>query len=156
MITITVDVKPYIKEYLVTKYNHEPILATHNNVFGQFLYPLLKKPPRYKIKKYVIKYPMLVELLKYSRIGNDCKIPSTYNYLSQRDIMSFRHFTAELFYDHFFTYLDIYLMYDNNITKGINGFLDKYEIVSASLNQLQKSYYRYRKGIYLASRHIVK
>ena len=140
MHTISIPLKPYLRDYLIARFGAEPIRFPKGSDESIRLLDLLNKPPIGRINKGAATFE-----LPYS----DFKDPRVYNYLSDNSIAIFSRYLADIFWHDFRDQMRA----NERIYPGIQYkdsigmFTEKYSIHPDSIEfeTLKKHYYRHRK-----------
>jgi hypothetical protein len=143
---IIIDVKlnkPFLKEFIISMYKSDPVIASTKNAIGIFIKQLLEKPPK-ELKHIKNDESNTIKIILPNY--NDKRINSC-NYISEHNQNLFSSFIFSLFRDMFFTYINerlklgfqkkdsiLQFCYDNNIS------FDK-----TNYETLKKLYDRYNK-----------
>lgn len=146
MITTTINITPYLAEYLFGKFNNgavEPVHFTEKYDVYHAIWQLMQKRPK---ELTCIDAGNLAIVLPDRRIGKD---PATYNYISNASALIIEKYIRRMFNE------ELHSMMDDNRNSGrflqdievIHQFMCSYSITSIDEDSLKKNYYRWRENI---------
>lgn len=146
MITTSIQIEPYLAEYLKGKYNNgddDPLQIPDNTDLYHSIWTLMVKRP---CNHSPIDKGNLTFMLPERRIGKD---PKVYNYLSPRSVKLIEMEVRRMFNR------ELHIMMDENDLQGhilsnidvVHNFLCSYGIDSISEDALLKNFYRWRDNI---------
>ena len=137
MMTISIPIAPYLRDYLISQFGEEPIRFDQRSDEARRLTDLLNKPVPGKINQ---------GNLAITLPGCDYKRPEVYNYLSDNSISVFRNYIYVKWWDTFREEIRKNAhVYPGILRKdNINMVLEKYDIESENLDfeTCKKHYYR--------------
>ena len=140
MHTISINLKPYIRDYVIARFGPEPIRFSKGSDESLRLLDLLARPPAGRINRGNTTFK-----LPYS----DFKDPRVYNYLSENSIAILSKYLANIFWHDFRDQMRANeRTYPGILHKdSINMFIEKYAIHPDNIEfeTLKKHYYRHRK-----------
>lgn len=153
--TISIEIKPYLKYFLLHQYGSEPIPATKNNIIGLIIDPLLEKSPREflpGLKNEVNSATIEIELVFQHKFQKR-KNPDYYFFLSRDSEKQFENCINRIFWDLFFLHMDSRILFCKKHRLSIeyksliDEFVSTYNLPEeyCSFEMLKKAYYRHRK-----------
>jgi hypothetical protein len=157
-ITITIRIKPYLKDFLVHINGHElpdgslVVVASKKNITGYYLFPLLEKTPAgWKPMKDDPEKLLTIELPYMADLNIRCN-----NFLSEVSMRHFQSAIENIFLGEFYREVSYALAHNpkQKIKDAILDFCDAYEISfdNITYEMLRKRYTRYRQETKLKKR----
>ena len=142
--TITVRLKPYLREFLICKLQEDANCISRINIIGAILEPLVAYLPKNE------------PLPKPHPDDFTFEIPTVFNllntkhhtvYVPEYNQKIFARILRMYFYEIFFNYMDDKVRYKDEIKDCIFLFCSDYNITfnQIKFDTLSKSYYRYRQ-----------
>lgn len=144
MYTISINLRPYLRDFLIARYGEEPIRLPKQSTESMTLYDLLNRPPAGRINQGNTTFE-----LPFNRIANVRKDPRVYNYLSDNSINTFE----TLIYNEFWsTFRDEMRRAKQaypaiQYKQAIRMFMEKYNLHPDNIeyDTLKKHDYRFRE-----------
>lgn len=140
-ITVEINLRPYLKEYIINRYGQEPVKASNANKIFPLLFPYLTKIPlKYKplsgpgVIRFELPYNELIE------VRNN-------KYINPRNFGAIQSYFYGLFTIDFTGYVNENVLNKNlPIKTSIISFCDEYNITYdfANYDSLKRIYLRYR------------
>lgn len=141
--TLTLRLRPHLREFLICKLQEESIYSSRKNIIGAILEPLLEYQPK-DLSPQKSHPDDFVFVLPFK--FNQLDTTNHTVYMSEYNQRIFSRILNLYFKDVFFNYIDDKVRYHNEIQKCIFLFCTDYNITfnRITFESLKKSYYRYR------------
>jgi len=142
--TVDIKIKPYLKDFLIGLYGHEPILASKTEILGLIIFPLLEKPQSNSVIYKYNKDESVKIALPYVTGSKD---PRWTNYISEENQRMFNTLIYKIFSIILHNYLDSRVSIGYKIKTAILDFCDEYKLspYNSNYETFKRSYCRYRK-----------
>lgn len=144
-ITVKVRMKPYLKAFIMHKFEEEPVFFPKKDKLNALLYFLIQKQPAGYIQKVLDKKEYLEITLPYFEDRNI----NYYNHLSERSQVIIERRIRELFFVTFTQYMDQCFLRNISKVDSVSSFIELYNLpyTSGLDDMLRKELYRSKRMI---------